>query len=109
MVPFVLWSVYEMNYVNWYGSLLHGIIVLPFLEILCNTEFHFGAIINNDAMNFIVCVLETCITLGYILICGIWEHDMQSISLVLIETARQFFNMFYTFIFMLGAVYTSLS
>jgi len=56
-------------------------------------------------MNFIVCVLETCIALGYIFRYGICGHYMQIISLVLVENAKQFFNMFYTFILMLGAVY----
>lgn len=56
-------------------------------------------------MNFIVCVLETCIALGYIFRCGIWGHYMQSISLVLVESAKQCFDVFYTFILMLGAVH----
>lgn len=79
--------------------------MLPFLEILCNTEFQFEVIINNDAMNFIVCVLETCTALRYIFRSGFGGHYMQSISLVLVENSRKLFSMFYAFILVLGAVY----
>lgn len=80
MAPFVQQYVYEIDYVGWCISSLLGMITQQFLATLCNIDFEFGAIINNNAINFIVYVfwehillLDTPLGVGFwVIICKVF-------------------------------------
>lgn len=108
MVTYVSQYVCEIDYLWWCSSSLLCVITWQFLEMFCNIEFQFGAVVNNVRMNFIACVLGAC----YFYWVHIWGWDFGSLHAKhLFSFSRKcqaVSDMFGKFLCKLGTVYNSL-